>query len=488
MFPRKLFVKSTKTTSPRETASSPAPAAPNIVERVTIRTNDNEWFPMTRTGSDHRQNREITEISTEVGHDVVQDARADDEGDWMHIPRYNLNELSVGELLGRGGFCDVYEVSFVQQQQHEGTPSLDSSSIIATNKGIMDHEVSSSIDTCRVTPASHHQYAIKHLAASRMSCQKDFVIAATDLACEARILAKLHHPNIVKLRGLPSSDLEGLGTGECTGYYLILDKLSYTLEDAFHSMEGDFGVKRSIQLRRLTLRHQQHSDQWIYRMKVARDVARAMSYLHRRNVVYRDLKPSNIGFDANGLVQLFDFGLAKELDGDANEGSDQEYLMTGLAGSFRYMAPEVRLSKRYNLSCDIYSFSILLWQIMSLEKPFGKMTYKTHTENVVVRGRRPKIDSSWRLPIQQLLKDGWNEDLHQRPHMTQVLGVIESELSYSSTITTRVEQKPMSLHGRRISLMPSVFSGTRSTGTSRWFGKSEPPPPEQTKRPRSNTM
>lgn len=226
---------------------------------------------------------------TQAGQKAVLEERGDDEAAWMSVPRHNLNELSVGELLGQGGFCDVYEVSFVQQQHHEGTPSfLDSRSIAATKTGPgITREVPPSIDTCAGVP--HNQYAIKHLAASRMSCQKDFVTAAVDLACEARILAKLQHPNIVKLRGLPSLGLEGLSTGECTGYYLILDKLSCTLEDAFHSMEGDFGIKRSIQLRRLTLQHQQQIEQWIYRMKVARDVARAMTYLHSRNVVYRDL-------------------------------------------------------------------------------------------------------------------------------------------------------------------------------------------------------
>jgi serine/threonine protein kinase len=49
------------------------------------------------------------------------------------------------------------------------------------------------------------------------------------------------------------------------------------------------------------------------RLQVGRDIASALSYLHEHGVIYRDLKPGNIGFDANSVVKLFDFGLSREL-------------------------------------------------------------------------------------------------------------------------------------------------------------------------------
>ena len=201
-------------------------------------------------------------------------------------------------------------------------------------------------------------------------------------------------------------------------------------------------------------------------------------------------KPSNVGFGSNGLVQLFDFGLARELDEGGITDPDQEYLMTGEAGSSRYMAPEVHLSKPYNLSCDVYSFSILLWQILSLEKPFRKMNYRTHTEKVVIKGRRPKIDSSWTLPIQELLKDGWNADLHKRPKMARILAVVESELSRSrSESGTQITNKGHSLHDRRLSLMPSVFSTYIHVHVRSGTTRSASPTLEHTRRKsRSNTM
>ena len=56
-------------------------------------------------------------------------------------------------------------------------------------------------------------------------------------------------------------------------------------------------------------------------------------------MLYRDLKPSNVGFDSQGRVQLFDFGLAKEVN-SLDAGNDGTYLLSGNTGSPRFMAPE----------------------------------------------------------------------------------------------------------------------------------------------------
>ena len=72
-----------------------------------------------------------------------------------------------------------------------------------------------------------------------------------------------------------------------------------------------------------------------------------------------DLKPDNVGFNFEGRVKLFDFGLAKELD-PLQKTADGMYEMSGGTGSRRFMAPEVALGHPYNLSADIYSFSILI--------------------------------------------------------------------------------------------------------------------------------
>ena len=82
------------------------------------------------------------------------------------------------------------------------------------------------------------------------------------------------------------------------------------------------------------------------------DVARALRYLHDNDIIYRDLKPDNVGFDIRGDVKLFDFGLTKELRPRDRIRTD-EYRASGQTGSRRYMAPEVVLCKNYGLKADI---------------------------------------------------------------------------------------------------------------------------------------
>jgi len=125
------------------------------------------------------------------------------------------------------------------------------------------------------------------------------------------------------------------------------------------------------------------------------------------SVIYRDLKPDNIGFDVRGDVKIFDFGLAKELD-PRKKLDDGTYNLTGDTGSPRYMAPEVFLSKTYNETADTYSFSILCWQILALDTPFDHIRTNSHFEKSVIRGGvRPKIKEEWGDSICSMLKESF---------------------------------------------------------------------------------
>lgn len=77
------------------------------------------------------------------------------------------------------------------------------------------------------------------------------------------------------------------------------------------------------------------------------DMTAAIKYLHEKNIIYRDLKPENLGFDLRDDIKLFDLGLVKELH-EADKMKDGTYKLS-LAGTPRYMAPEVGLYMPYNL-------------------------------------------------------------------------------------------------------------------------------------------
>jgi len=101
----------------------------------------------------------------------------------------------------------------------------------------------------------------------------------------------------------------------------------------------------------------------------SRCLADAMAYLQSRAktgsmILHRDLKPDNIAFTLAGELKLIDFGLAKELPNVKIE-CDDVYAMSGETGSLRYMAPEVADNRPYNHKADVYSFGIILWEMVA---------------------------------------------------------------------------------------------------------------------------
>lgn len=108
-----------------------------------------------------------------------------------------------------------------------------------------------------------------------------------------------------------------------------------------------------------------------------------------KHLPFSDLKPHNVGFTADGTLKLFDFGLAacvhkKHLSTDA-------YIMTGYTGTVAYMAPEVALRQPYNEKVGVYSFGILLWQVVSGKTPFAGMDKEQFMQKVVLGSQRPSL-------------------------------------------------------------------------------------------------
>lgn len=98
---------------------------------------------------------------------------------------------------------------------------------------------------------------------------------------------------------------------------------------------------------------------------IALDIARGMEYIHSQGVIHRDLKPENILFDQDLCVKIADFGIACE-----------EAYCDRLAkdpGTYRWMAPEMIKHKQYGRKVDVYSFGLLLWEMVAGTIPYEEM-------------------------------------------------------------------------------------------------------------------
>lgn len=368
----------------------------------------------------------------------------------LPLPALAFQEIILGDIVGRGGFSFVYEIKYIKLQEVYDTDdevALSRAQFASTfvvennNNSTMSLSSPSSSSTSihdnssiqrgeglphGIPPAQ--RYVLKTLRSDLPDDEHNKGIL--DLAVETQFLSTLSHPNILTLRGHANSDpLE-------SRYFVILDRLVSTLDHKLKLWRRDVGsssgywlgpclgycCSKSHVLRRI----------WIERFQVAFDIANALDYLHTKVIVYRDLKPDNVGFNADGKLKMFDFGLAKciKTSEDNSPNEDGLYNLTGNTGSLRYMAPEVALNKPYSLSVDVYSFGILFWQLCSLSVPYSGFSCKMHSDMVVGKGYRPRHDATWPESWRTLMSQCWSDNRLCRPNFEYIKVAMHAELDY----------------------------------------------------------
>jgi serine/threonine protein kinase len=143
---------------------------------------------------------------------------------------------------------------------------------------------------------------------------------------------------------------------------------------------------------------------------------------------------ANIGFDLRGDVKVFDFGLCKDLT-PALKAQDGKYgyRLTGRAGSLPYMAPEVVKLECYDTKADVFSFAILLWEMMALQKAFADLSPAEFVEKVAVGNERLKVPP--RIPplTRLMIPEAWDADPAKRPDMKRIAILLRGDLNDMTT-------------------------------------------------------
>ncbi|OVA13494.1 Protein kinase domain [Macleaya cordata] len=173
--------------------------------------------------------------------------------------------------------------------------------------------------------------AVKRLSLGRFQGVQQF-------SAEIRTLGRVQHPNLVTLIGYHLSETE---------MFLI-----------YNYLPGG-NLERFIQDR------SKRNIEWSMLHKIALDIARALAYLHDEcvpRVLHRDIKPSNILLDNNCNAYLSDFGLARLL------GTSETHATTDVAGTFGYVAPEYAMTCRVSDKADVYSYGVVLLELISDKK------------------------------------------------------------------------------------------------------------------------
>lgn len=343
------------------------------------------------------------------------------------IPRFGRSEIVLGSLVGKGGFSLVYDLVSIE---------VDDVFDISSSTAEARRKVAAKTSNEQGGP----RYVVKMLRDDMN--EHDHAKAVVDCAVEARFLRRLNHPNIIAMVGTANSDpLENK-------FFVILEKLDMTLEEKIDFWRREINKNMQIwcgPFGYCCANSTFMRNTWIDRMNVALCIASAIKYLHGENIIYRDLKPENVGFDSDGTVKIFDFGLAKRLIPDERTASGL-YRLTGNTGSLRYMAPEVAANQYYNLRADSYSFAVVFWQICALSVPFAGYNVRSHAEFVVGRGDRPKIYKSWPLAWSMLMTSCWSSNIQERRDFVEIVDNLTEEYN---ALFFQSGQKPTDIKAKK---------------------------------------
>ena len=113
--------------------------------------------------------------------------------------------------------------------------------------------------------------------------------------------------------------------------------------------------------------------------------------------------------------------------------------MTGCTGSIRYMSPENLQMKPYNLKTDIYSWAMIMWNILALEPPFALYTEQMIMDRVCSRGYRPKIFSTWSARMSKTIRLSWSANINERPSFAEISAELAEERTETDS-TNEIER------------------------------------------------
>ncbi|XP_009769085.1 putative serine/threonine-protein kinase SIS8 isoform X2 [Nicotiana tabacum] len=176
------------------------------------------------------------------------------------------------------------------------------------------------------------------------------------------------------------------------------------------------------------------------RLRMALDAARGMNYLHNCTpmVVHRDLKSPNLLVDKNWVVKVCDFGLSRM--------KQSTFLSSrSTAGTAEWMAPEVLRNEPSDEKCDVYSYGVVLWELCTLQQPWGGMNPMQVVGAVGFQHRRLDIPDDMDPAIADIIRKCWQTDPKLRPSFAEIMAALKP---LQKPITSSQVMKPLGNRGQ----------------------------------------
>ncbi|CAL1389679.1 unnamed protein product [Linum trigynum] len=205
-----------------------------------------------------------------------------------------------------------------------------------------------------------------------------------DFCNEISILSRLRHPNVI------------LFLGACTKPPRLSMLTEYMEMGSLYYLIHLSGQKKKLSWRR--------------RLKMLRDICRGLMCIHRMKIVHRDLKSANCLVNKHWTVKICDFGLSRIMVTKLVTDSSS-------AGTPEWMAPELIRGESFTEKCDIFSLGVIMWELCTLNRPWGGIPPERVVYAVANEGSRLEIPEG---PLGRLISDCWAE-AHERPSCEEIL-------------------------------------------------------------------
>ncbi|GMH11968.1 hypothetical protein Nepgr_013809 [Nepenthes gracilis] len=249
--------------------------------------------------------------------------------------------------------------------------------------------------TLRVALWRGIQVAVKTLG-DDVIIDEDKVNAFVD---ELALLQKIRHPNVVQFLGAVT---------QISPMMIVTEYLPKGDLRTFLTQKG--ALKPSIAV------------------KFALDISRGMNYLHEHKpeaIIHRDLEPSNILRDDSGHLKVANFGLSKILK--VAKTVKEERSVPFQETSWRYVAPEVFRNEEYDIKVDVFSFALILQEMIEGCSPFPSMPEADVPKAYCAQARPPFMAPAKNYPhgLKELIEECWDENPLKRPKFSHIINRLE---------------------------------------------------------------
>jgi len=228
----------------------------------------------------------------------------------------------------------------------------------------------------------------KEVAVKKLTAQSIDEEVLADFRKEVDIMLNLHHPNILLFMGACTQ------TAKLTIVTEFMPRGS--VDDLIHSAALDLPLQKRIQF--------------------AKDCALGMNWLHSLKPIFLhlDLKPANLLVDWNWTVKVADFGMSQIKTLEAGSG--------GIVGSPFYMAPEILLEKDFDEKVDVYSFGIVMWELVTRLEPYeGKFkNFDELIDGVGIERVRPRMPNDCPFQLKNVIQNCWEHDPSKRDSFEKI--------------------------------------------------------------------